>query len=201
MVQRRDFSTIRPTHKKFCLNARPCKLFRLQTVSLSQLMFTLEKAKYLSVYGLCSAQHCLTDGMVTQPLTFAEQRPDYFGVQLNGTHCECITTISFGEQWVVVVKLSRLTNSHMTQFGARHISYSSCLCAVSRTVLLVPQYACPYCMPRCLPSSAAKVLYRTIFFQPGDGAYLDCGGVVVSFAQETLGVPEQVWRSHHRHCS
>ena len=131
MVQRRDFSTIRPTHKKFCLNARPCKLFRLQTVSLSQLMFTLEKAKYLSVYGLCSAQHCLTDGMVTQPLTFAEQRPDYFGVQLNGTHCECITTISFGEQWVVVVKLSRLTNSHMTQFGARHLSYSSC-CVLSQ---------------------------------------------------------------------
>ena len=46
-------------------------------------------------------------------------------------------------------ELSRLTNSHMKQFGARHISYLSCLCAASRTVLRVLQYACPDSMPQC----------------------------------------------------
>ena len=48
-------------------------IFRLLTVSLSQLMLTLEKTKYLSVsqtYGLCSVA-AIFYGTVTTPSTFA----------------------------------------------------------------------------------------------------------------------------------
>ena len=57
MVQNLDFTTIRRA-QSIGSTQGPANIFRLLTVSLSELMLTLEKTRYLSVsqtYGLCLA--------------------------------------------------------------------------------------------------------------------------------------------------
>ena len=155
----------------------PANMFRWQTVLLFQLMLTLEKNKKIFVSrtnGLCSALldrsiragiFYGTERMVTPPSTSAEptQRPDV--LHRGTTYGRRITTIYIGQKWVVLVKLRRLTNSHIMQFGARHILYVRRLCAAWKTLLLVAQFACSDRMSRCLPSSAAMFLYLTRFYQ------------------------------------